>query len=193
MGLLIDGEWHDRWYDTNEHGGRFKRQEQAFRHWITPDGAPGPSGDGGFPAEAGRYHLYVSYACPWAHPKLTFRALKGLQSMIDVSVVHWHMAEHGWTFQPGEGVTGDKLMGHALLRDVYLAAEPTRQAETSYAVFCLKKKNGHFHKYFSSGVIITSYQHNEWVFPVCILAHAVPTNSCRLDLYERRDRIGLKI
>ena len=124
MGLLIDGEWHDRWYDTNEHGGRFKRQEQAFRHWITPDGAPGPSGDGGFPAEAGRYHLYVSYACPWAHRTLIFRALKGLQSMIDVSVVHWHMAEHGWTFQPGEGVTGDKLMGHALLRDVYLAAEP---------------------------------------------------------------------
>lgn len=124
MGLLIDGQWHDQWYDTDKHGGRFKRQKQAFRHWITPDGQAGPTGDAGFAAESGRYHLYISYACPWAHRALIFRAIKGLTDMIDVSVVHWHMGEDGWTFAPGEGVTGDKLMGHELLRDVYLAAEP---------------------------------------------------------------------
>ena len=124
MGLLIDGQWHDQWYDTDRHGGRFKRQEQAFRHWVTPDGQPGPSGDGGFAAEPGRYHLYVSYACPWAHRTLIFRALKGLDQMIDVSVVHWHMGSEGWTFEPGEGVTGDKLMGLPRLQDVYLAADP---------------------------------------------------------------------
>ena len=124
MGLLINGQWHDQWYDTDQHGGRFKRQEQAFRHWVTADGSPGPSGDGGFAAEPGRYHLYVSYACPWAHRTLIFRALKGLERFIDVSVVHWHMGSEGWTFEPGEGVTGDKLMAHARLQDVYLAADP---------------------------------------------------------------------
>jgi len=95
MGLLIDGVWQDQWYDTRSTGGRFVRKPSAFRNWITADGSPGPTGEGGFKAEPGRYHLYVSLACPWAHRTLIMRKLKGLERMIDISVVHWRMLEHG--------------------------------------------------------------------------------------------------
>ena len=105
MGLLIDGKWHDRWYDTASTGGQFVRRDSQFRNWVTPDGAPGPSGAGGFRAEPGRYHLYVSLACPWAHRTLIVRRLKGLESMVGVSVVHWLMREPGWTFEPVPGAT----------------------------------------------------------------------------------------
>jgi len=125
MGLLIDGEWHDRWYDTKSTGGRFERQPSRFRNWITEHGSPGPSGEGGFPAASGRYHLYVSYACPWAHRALIFRSLKGLEPHIGVSAVHPFMGKDGWTFATDyEGATGDRLFGHDFLREVYLRAEP---------------------------------------------------------------------
>ncbi|TNF23267.1 MAG: glutathione S-transferase family protein [Rhodobacteraceae bacterium] len=125
MGLLIDGTWHDKWYDTDATGGAFQRSETAYRNWITPDGAPGPSGKGGFPAESGRYHLYVSHACPWAHRTLIFRALKGLEDHIGLSVVHPDMLSDGWTFDEGfEGATGDRLYGLPFLRDLYLKADP---------------------------------------------------------------------
>jgi len=124
MGLLIDGIWHDQWYDTKSTGGRFVRKDSAFRNWITADGSPGPTGEGGFKAEAGRYHLYVSLACPWAHRTLIFRALKGLDGMISVSVVHWIMREKGWTFEDGPGVVPDPINGARLLHEVYTAAKP---------------------------------------------------------------------
>ena len=100
-------------------GGRFVRQGSAFRNWITSDGSPGPSGVGGFTAEPGRYHLYVSLACPWAHRTLIFRKLKGLADMIDLSVVHWRMLENGWTFPEGPGVVPDPFYGAHFLRDLY--------------------------------------------------------------------------
>ncbi|MBC7137850.1 MAG: glutathione S-transferase family protein [Defluviimonas sp.] len=125
MGQLINGKWSSGWYDTGKTGGAFKRSNAAFRNWITPDGAPGPSGEGGFPAEAGRYHLYVSYACPWAHRTLILRALKGLAPLIDISVVHPDMLQDGWTFATGfPGTTGDKLFGLPFLRDLYTRAVP---------------------------------------------------------------------
>jgi len=124
MGLLIDGVWHDRWYDTKSTGGRFQRQESAFRNWITADGAPGPTGEGGFAAARGRYHLYVSLACPWAHRTLIMRRLKGLEDMIDVSVVHWHMAEQGWPFRAEDGADADPLFGADYLHQIYTRADP---------------------------------------------------------------------
>ena len=98
MGLLVDGEWRDKWYDTESTGGKFERSTSKFRNWVTADGSAGPSGKSGFQAQSGRYHLYVSYACPWAHRALIFRALKDLTDHISVSVVHPDMMEDGWTF-----------------------------------------------------------------------------------------------
>ncbi len=125
MGLLVEGKWHDTWYDTKSSGGAFKRSAAQFRNWITPDGAPGPSGRGGFEAESGRYHLYVSYACPWAHRTLIFRELKGLSDHISVSVVHPDMLDKGWTFERDEhGATGDKLFGSDFAYQIYTRADP---------------------------------------------------------------------
>ena len=126
MGVLVDGVWHDQWYDTKSSGGKFERAAAKFRNWITADGSPGPSGDGGFKAETGRYHLYVSYACPWAHRALIFRALKGLQDHISISAVHPDMLGEGWTFDTDfEGATGDTLFGASFARDIYTRADPT--------------------------------------------------------------------
>ena len=125
MGQLVDGVWQTGWIDTSATGGAFERKDSVWRNWVTPDGAPGPSGQGGFAAESGRYHLYVSLACPWAHRTLIMRAIKGLAPHIDVSVVHPDMLDDGWTFAPDAafGATGDKLAGRAFLREVYLAAD----------------------------------------------------------------------
>jgi len=124
MGRLINGEWHDQWYDTAKHGGRFRREDAVFRNWVTADGSPGRSGEGGFKAEPGRYHLYVSYACPWAHRTLIFRKLKRLEDVISVDIVHWHMAENGWELRAGDGATGDSLFGSDYLYQVYTRAKP---------------------------------------------------------------------
>ena len=122
MGLLIDGRWVDQWYDTSKTGGRFVRTDAQFRNWITADGSAGPSGEGGFKAEPGRYRLYVSLACPWAHRTLIFRALKGLEEMIPVFVVSPLMAENGWTFAPGDGVVPDPD-GASYMYEVYQRAQ----------------------------------------------------------------------
>jgi glutathionyl-hydroquinone reductase len=119
MGLVIDGVWSNRWYDTKKTSGKFVRQESKFRNWVTADGLSG------FKAESGRYHLYVSLACPWAHRTLIFRAIKGLEEMISVSVVHWFMGEHGWTFVKGEGVILDTVNKVQFLHEVYTKAKPS--------------------------------------------------------------------
>src|SRR4249920_4163514 len=103
MGVLVDGVWHDQWHNTGATGGRFVRRESQFRSWVTSDGAPGPTGEGGFRAEPGRYHLYVSLACPWAHRTIIFRKLKGLENVISLSVVSPDMLKNGWTFNKDEG------------------------------------------------------------------------------------------
>ena len=128
MGLLVEGVWQDRWYDTSSTGGRFERKTSAFRNWVTADGSAGPSGEGGFRAAPGRYHLYVSLACPWAHRTLIVRALKGLADAIGVSVVSPYMLGEGWVFQPEDsggvpGSTADHLHAATRLYEIYLRAQ----------------------------------------------------------------------
>lgn len=141
MGLLVDGVWKDQWYDTKATKGHFVRSSAQMRSWITPDGAPGPSGEGGFRAAAGRYHLYVSLACPWAHRTLIFRKLKGLEAMIGVSVVHWHMGAQGWTFEQGDGATGDSLYGADFLHQIYTRARPRYSGRVTVPVLWDKERN----------------------------------------------------
>jgi putative glutathione S-transferase len=122
MGLMINGVWQEHEPELTK-DGHFERRDTAFRNWITPDGRPGPTGQDGFKAMPGRYHLYVSLACPWAHRTLIMRALKGLQTIIPISVTHWLMGDHGWTFAPGDGVIPDPLYNSRYLYELYARAD----------------------------------------------------------------------
>jgi len=124
MGSLIEGKWVDKWRDTDSTGGHFVRPDAKVRHWVTADGSPGPTGEGGFKAEAGRYHLYVAASCPWAHRTLIFRVLKGLEDMISISVVNPITAGDGWTFHPGHGVIPDDINNAEYFYEVYIASDP---------------------------------------------------------------------
>ena len=119
MGLLVDGKWQDKWYDTKKSGGKFERQASKFRNDISSDDSSE------FKAESGRYHLYVSLACPWAHRTLIFRKLKGLENHIDVSIVHPEMLENGWEFKTYPGATGDKLYNADFVHQIYTKAQPS--------------------------------------------------------------------
>ena len=125
MGMLVDGVWRDDDEALVDEDGRLQRPSSVFRNWVTADGAPGPTGDGGFRAEPGRYHLYIARACPWAHRAAIFRELKGLQDMIGLSVTHWLMAENGWTFADGPGVIPDTVEGADTVWQLYVKSDPT--------------------------------------------------------------------
>ncbi|MBK5350961.1 glutathione S-transferase family protein [Pseudomonas sp. TH41] len=140
MGLLVEGRWHDQWYESSKDGA-FQREQAQRRNWLTVDGAPGPSGVGGFAAEAGRYHLYVSLACPWAHRTLILRKLKGLDSLIDVSVVSWLMLENGWTFDQNLGSTGDKLDHFTFMHQRYTADTADYTGRVTVPVLWDKQQN----------------------------------------------------
>ncbi|MDQ0222334.1 glutathione S-transferase family protein [Streptococcus moroccensis] len=139
MGLLIDGHWHDKWYDTKSTGGNFVRTTTQFRNWIIPDGTAGPTGESGFKAESGRYHLYISLACPWACRALMMRKLKGLEDHISLSIVHPLMLENGWTFETGEGVVEDTVNHSDFLYQVYTAAQPDYSGRVTVPVLWDKK------------------------------------------------------
>lgn len=141
MGKLVEGQWVDQWYDTESTGGRFVRKDSQFRDWVTPDGQAGPSGEAGYPAEKGRYHLYVSLACPWAHRTLILRALKGLEEMISVSVVNPLMQEHGWTFAEREGVISDPILQADYLHQIYTHADPKFTGRVTVPVLYDKKRD----------------------------------------------------
>lgn len=141
MGMLVDGVWKDVWYDTESTKGHFKRTTTSFRNWVTEDGSAGPTGEGGFKAEAGRYHLYVSLACPWAHRTLIFRKLKKLEDLISVSVVHPLMLENGWTFKTDDAATGDELFGLDYLWQVYVKADPVYNGRVTVPVLWDKSQN----------------------------------------------------
>ena len=139
MGLLVEGQWRTDWYDTKSTGGKFVRKASHFRNWVTADGEAGPSGKSGFKAEAGRYHLYVSLACPWAHRTLIMRKLKGLEEMISVSVVNAIMLDEGWSFEPGEGVIADTVNGKTRLHEIYSLAMPDYTGRVTVPVLWDKK------------------------------------------------------
>ncbi len=139
MGMLVDGVWQNVGYDTKETKGHFKRAASQFRNWITATGEAGPTGSGGFKAEADRYHLYVSLACPWAHRTLIFRKLKTLDDIISVSVVDPLMAENGWEFKVGDGATGDHLYGARTLFEIYVKADPHYSGRVTVPVLWDKK------------------------------------------------------
>lgn len=141
MGLLIDGKWHTDWYDTASTGGKFERKASSFRHWITKDGRAGPSGVSGFNAESGRYHLYVSLACPWAHRTVIYRKLKGLEDMISMSVVNAFMGDDGWTFEPGEGVIEDTVNHATYAHEIYTKAAPDYTGRVTVPILWDKKTN----------------------------------------------------
>jgi putative glutathione S-transferase len=138
MGLLVDGVWQQDGDRTK--GGHYIRADAGFRNWVTTDGSAGPSGDGGFAAEAGRYHLYVSLACPWAHRTVIFRKLKGLEKVISLSVVSPDMLKDGWTFNKEEGSTGDEVNGKSKLSEIYLLANPRYSGRVSVPVLWDKKR-----------------------------------------------------
>lgn len=140
MGLLVDGQWHDKWYDTSQSGGRFERSEAQFRNWVTADGSAGETGKGGFKAESGRYHLYVSYACPWAHRTLIFRKLKGLEEHISVSAVAPEMLSNGWEFRPGTDLA-DPLFNQRFLHEIYTKAAADYSGRVTVPILWDKQKN----------------------------------------------------
>lgn len=142
MGQLVDGVWHDVWYETKTSGGAFVRDSAKFRNWITADGSAGPTGDAGFKAESGRYHLYISNACPWAHRTMVFRALKDLTNHIDLSVVHPDMLSNGWTFETDEnGANGDALFSLPFARDIYIKADPHVSGRVTVPILWDKRQN----------------------------------------------------
>src|SRR6478752_9960371 len=138
MGLLVDGVWQDDVSRTKD--GHFIRPAAQFRNWVTPDGSARVSGDGGFPAESSRYHLYVSLACPWAHRTIIFRKLKALENVISLSIVSPHMGRNGWTFDTSEGSTGDTVNGKSRLAEIYLLANPRYSGRASVPVLWDKKR-----------------------------------------------------
>ncbi len=141
MGLLVEGKWQNTWYDTATTGGKFERKASSFRNWITKDGSAGSSGVGGFKAEADRYHLYVSLACPWAHRTIIYRKLKGLDKLITMSVVNAFMGDEGWTFEPGEGVIPDPIHGAQFAHQIYTKADSHYTGRVTVPILWDKKTN----------------------------------------------------
>ncbi|MBE02270.1 glutathione S-transferase family protein [uncultured Marinobacter sp.] len=125
--MLVNGVWKENWQpvQAQDGEGRFLRQSSAFRHWVTPDGAPGPTGRGGFRAEPGRYHLYVAYICPWASRTLMVRELKGLRELIGVTAVNPRLTDQGWRFGGYPGADEDRLNGACYLHELYTRADPS--------------------------------------------------------------------
>jgi glutathionyl-hydroquinone reductase len=138
MGMLVDGVWQDDVARTKD--GHFVRPPTRFRNWVTADGSPGPTGEGGFAAEPGRYHLYVSLACPWAHRTIIYRKVKALENVISLSVVSPDMLKDGWTFNKDEGSTGDAVNGKNKLSEIYVLADPRYTGRVSVPVLWDKQK-----------------------------------------------------
>jgi putative glutathione S-transferase len=167
MGLLVNGEWRDNWYDTEKTQGRFVRHQSVFRNWVTPDGSPGPSGQGGFKSALGRYHLYVSLACPWASRAVIFRKLKRLENVISMSIVDPFMGENGWAFSAPDGSitpgsTPDDIMGARFLYELYLKAEPDYTGRVTVPVLWDKRESTIVNNESSEIIRMLNNAFDEW-------------------------------
>ncbi len=162
MGRLVDGVWQDVWYETRETAGRFERAASRFRDWVTTDGTPAPGRERGFKAEPGRYHLYVSWACPWASRTLIFRKLKKLENVISLSVVHHFMGENGWTFLKEDSATGDTLYGLDYLHQIYTKADPTYSGRVTVPVLWDRKEETIVNNESSEIIRMLNSAFDEW-------------------------------
>lgn len=185
MGLLVNGQWKNEWYDTASTGGKFVRSDAQFRNWITPDGSAGPTGYAGFAAQPNRYHLYVSLACPWAHRCLIMRSLKGLQEMIGLSVVNPLMEEHGWTFTADDGVVADYIPETKYLYQVYLRADSNYSGRVTVPVLWDKVR--------STIVSNESADILRMLGSAFDAQGALPGNYTPLELLENIDRINARV
>lgn len=161
MGLLVDGVWKNQWYDTGS-DGKFKRSESQFRDWVTKDGTPAEGRKRGFKAEPGRYHLYVSLACPWAHRTLIFRALKKLEDVISVDIVHHFMGDDGWTFVKQDGATGDTLYGSDFMHQIYTKADPNYSGRVTVPVLWDKQEQTIVSNESSEIIRMLNEAYDEW-------------------------------
>ena len=162
MGPLVDGNWKNEWYDTAKSGGRFERSRSQFRDFVTRDGTPAPGRERGFKSEPGRYHLYVSHACPWAHRTVIVRKLKKLEQIISLDIVHHFMGADGWTFLQEDGATGDSLFGSKFLHEIYTRADPGYSGRVTVPVLW-DKKTGTIVSNESSEIIrMLNSAFNEW-------------------------------
>ncbi len=162
MGMLVDGKWKDQWYDTKKSGGRFERSESQWRDWVTRSGQPAPGRERGFKAEPGRYHLYVSLACPWASRALILRKLKKLDDVISLSIVHHFMGENGWTFEEKDGATGDTLYGFDYLHQVYTKADPKYSGRVTVPILWDKKEETIVSNESSEIIRMLNSEFDEW-------------------------------
>ncbi len=188
MGLLVDGKWTAQGASVDKKSGKFVRSQTQFRNWVTPDGSPGPTGRGGFKAESGRYHLYVSRACPWAHRTVIFRQLKGLAEHIGLSVVHWHMDENGWEFAPGDGVVPDTVNGADYLYQVYQRADPAYSGRVSVPVLWDKQtgtivnnESAEIIRMFNSAFDHAGATNRDDYYPADLREELRPVNDCIYD------------
>jgi len=163
MSLMLNGKMQDDWLESEQEAGEFVRKDSIFRHWITADGQAGPSGEGGFKAEPGRYHLYVSYACPWAHRTLIYRVLKGLEDIISVSVVHPDMGPEGWKFDDGfADATVDHLHQSTFMHQLYAIADPNYSGIITVPVLWDKKQNTIVNNESSEIIRMLNSAFDEW-------------------------------
>jgi len=165
MGQLVNGKWEADGTDTRKSDGKFKRTEAAFRNWVTKDGSPGPTGVGGFKAEPGRYHLYVAYACPWAHRTLMVRKLKKLEDVIDVSVVHPFMGKMGWSFEHDGDAQGDPLFGSKYVHELYIRGKSDYTGRASVPVLWDKERGTVASNESSEIIRMFNSEFNEWGDP----------------------------
>jgi len=162
MSLMQNGKLRDDWLEAETQAGEFVRMDSQFRHWVTVDGRAGPSGEAGFKAEPGRYHLYVSLACPWAHRTLIFRRLKKLEEVISVSVVHPHMEDKGWDFRAYPGATADSLYGHDYMYQLYSRADPKYSGIVTVPVLWDKQRQTIVNNESSEIIRMLNSAFNEW-------------------------------